>query len=208
MNRAERDLIVWEQVSRVHVTTWYTVGTLVAPQSSFLSPHLSVTAILLAIVFGLLITLLHWQGGVASSTQRTGVIGGFYILLVAGPFLLAWFICSWTGWPLLLAVPVAHIVPVLLIVVAFLRSPLQDPGLILLDRLLQAHRGIYSALALSSSLFIGYGLPFLSLYLYTQLTQQIFGHLAVANLGLMMLIGGLIAGGIYGLTQRTQKRAR
>lgn len=208
MNGGERDMILWEQVSRVHVTTWYTVGSLVAPQISFLSPHLSVTAILFAIVYGLLITLLHWLGGIHRSRQRLGTIGIIYVLLAAGPFILARFLFSANSWPLLPTVVVAHLAPVLMIAISIQRSPVHDLGRRFLDTVFQSHRILYNALAMVNSLVTGYGLPFLALYVYAWLTQQVFGHLVLSNLGVILLLGGMIAGGFYGVALRVPRNAR
>jgi hypothetical protein len=208
MRSAGQDSILWEQVSRVHVTMWYAVGALIAPPSAFLSPHLSVTAILLAIVYGLLITVLHWRGGTRRSHQRKGTIGIVYVFLSAVPFILAWFLFSSNGWPLLPAVLVAQLAPVLLIALSFRRSPMHDPGLAFLDTLFQSHRLLYTGLAMVNSLMMGYGLPFLSVYLYAWVTNQVFGQLTLANISVLLLVGGMIAGGIYGVTLRARHHLR
>jgi hypothetical protein len=206
MNGVTRDLILWELVSRVHVTSWYAVASLVAPRSSFLSPHLSVTAILFAIVYGLLISLLHWLGGTPRSHQRKGAIGIVYVLLAAVPFILAQFVFSWMGWHLLPTILVALLAPVLLTAVSFRQAPMHDPGLSFLTTLFHSHRLLYNALAMGNSLITGYGLPFLSFYLYAWLTNQIFGHLTLANLGMLLLSGGMIAGLLYGASLRVPRR--
>jgi membrane associated rhomboid family serine protease len=59
-----------------------------------------------------------------------------------------------------------------------------------------------------NSLIIGYGLPFLSIYLYAWFTSQIFGHLTLDNLGILLLLGGMIAGLVYGVALRRPKSAR
>jgi MFS family permease len=208
MNREARDLMMWEHVSRVHVTTWYTVASLVAPASAFLSPHLSVPAILLAIVYGLLITLIHWQGGTHQAAQRKGTIGLLYVALAAGPFILVRFVFSLTGWPLLPAILAAYPAPLLLLVVGARRAPLADPGWRFLDTLSQSRRLLYKGLMLVNSLFIGYGLPILGIYLYAWLTRHVFGPLVLDNLGVLLLLGGMIAGLIFGVTQRRPKTLR
>jgi type III secretory pathway component EscS len=204
MNQRTRRQVPWDYLSGVIVTSIYTTTSVVMPQYTFssLTPHLPVTALILSVVVGLLMTLSYYYGAAYRAGTIAMMLGFLWTALTCGPFILAWSVLSWSGYPFWLAVLAGFLLPMFLLVTSIRQDPTLDFGLKLLTQFPQLHQILYRSLFLLSSFFFGIGIPLLTVFIYTQLMGLSFGAIAFSIWYLILIFGAMLSGGLYGLIQR------
>jgi hypothetical protein len=125
--------------------------------------------------------------------------------MTSGPFVLAWYMFSWSGYPRWLAIPAGYILPVCLLISTIWHDPTPDVGLRVLTRFPNLHQILYMSLTFLTSLYFGFGIPLLAVFIYAQIIRLSFGSIAFMYWSGITIIGGMLSGGIYGLIQRRRE---
>lgn len=203
MSQRTRRQVPWDYLSGVLVTSLYTTTAIAMPQYTFstLTPHLPVTALITSVVVGLLMTLSYYYGAAYRSGTIAMLLGFLWTALTCGPFILAWYVLSWSGYPLWPAVLAGFLFPLLLLVTSIRQDPTLDFGVKLLTRFPQLYQILYRSLLLLTSFFFGIGIPLLAVFIYAQFMGASFGSVAYQNWYLIPVFGAILSGGLYGLIQ-------
>ena len=203
MNQRRSRQVPWDYLSGVIVTSLYTTTAIAMPQYTFstLTPHLPVTALILSVVVGFFMTLSYYYGVAYRASSIAMLLGFLWTSLTCGPFILAWYVLSWIGYPLWPAVLVGFLLPLFLLVTSIRQDPTLDFGVKLLTRFPPLYQILYRSLLLLTSLFFGMGIPLLAVFIYAQIIGSAFGSVASRNWYLIPIFGAMLAGGIYGLIQ-------
>jgi hypothetical protein len=133
-----------------------------------------------AVAVGLLMTLIYYYGAAQRASATAMFLGFLWASLTTGPFILAWYLLSWQGYPLWPAIFAGYILPLLLLVTTIWQDPTPDFGLQLLARFPQLRQVIYLSLLLHLS----------------------FGSVAIVHWSLIAIVGAMLSGGIFGLLHR------
>jgi hypothetical protein len=203
MSQRTRRQVPWDYLSGVLVTSLYTTTAIAMPQYTFstLTPHLPVTALITSVVVGLLMTLSYYYGAAYRSGTIAMLLGFLWTALTCGPFILAWYVLSWSGYTLWPAVLAGFLFPLLLLVTSIRQDPTLDFGVKLLTRFPQLYQILYRSLLLLTSFFFGIGIPLLAVFIYAQFMGSSFGSVAYQNWYLIPVFGAILSGGLYGLIQ-------
>jgi hypothetical protein len=204
MNQRTRRQVPWDYLSGVIVTSIYTTTAIAMPQYTFssLTPHLPVTALIMSVVVGLLMTLSYYFGAAYRASTIAMMLGFLWTALTCGPFILAWFALSRSDSPFWLAVLAGFLFPLFLLVTSIRQDSTLDFGLKLLTRFPQLHQILYRSLFLLTSFFFGIGIPLLAVFIYAQLMGLAFGAVAYSIWYLILIFGAMLSGGLYGVIQR------
>jgi hypothetical protein len=155
-----------------------------------------------AVAVGLLMTLIYYYGAAQRASATAMFLGFLWASLTTGPFILAWYLLSWQGYPLWPAIFAGYILPLLLLVTTIWQDPTPDFGLQLLARFPQLRQVIYLSLLLLTSLYFGFGIPLLGVFIYAQVVHLSFGSVAIVHWSLIAIVGAMLSGGIFGLLHR------
>jgi type III secretory pathway component EscS len=203
MNQRRSRQVPWDYLSGVVVTSLYTTTAIAMPQYTFstLTPHLPVTALILSVVVGFFMTLSYYYGVAYRASSIAMLLGFLWTSLTCGPFIIAWYVLSWSGYPLWPAVLVGFLLPLFLLVTSIRQDPTLDFGVKLLTRFPPLYQILYRSLLMLTSLFFGMGIPLLAVFIYAQIIGSAFGSVAYRNWYIIPIFGAMLAGGIYGLIQ-------
>jgi hypothetical protein len=158
-----------------------------------------------SIAVGSVMTLIYYYGAAQRSRTTAMFLGFLWAALTAGPFVVAWYVLSWSGYPLWPAIPAGYILPLFLLISTIWHDPTPDVGLKVLTRFPQLRQVIYLSLLLLTSLYFGFGLPLLAVFIYAQVVHLSFGTVGSVYWSGVAIIGGMLSGGIYGLIHRRHK---
>jgi hypothetical protein len=169
-----------------------------------LSRHIPVTATLLSVVYALLMMVIRRRWSSQLAPRMNGPLGVLLTLFIWMPFILSWYLFSRMGYPVWPAALVGLGIPAALTLHAFQHASTAPSSIDVLYRVLTLNRILFYGLILLSSLFFGYGIPLLSLFIYTQVTQQPIGPLVLTQLNLLLLGGAGLSGAIYAVILRSR----